>query len=71
MTKHEDFIALAKEIKKKRVELGISRPQLSDLSGVPARTIQDWEDGKRKIKSIYVLRVCKILDIDINIFFEV
>lgn len=30
-------------LKRKRAELGLSRPDLERLSGVPARTIEKWE----------------------------
>lgn len=36
------------KIKDKRIELGLTQQQLSDLTGVPFRTIQNWETGQRK-----------------------
>jgi len=36
------------KIKDKRIELGLTQQQLSDLTGVPFRTIQNWEIGQRK-----------------------
>jgi DNA-binding transcriptional regulator YiaG len=35
-------------IKQKRLELGLTQQQLADLTGVPFRTIQNWETGQRK-----------------------
>lgn len=35
-------------IKDKRIELGLTQQQLSDITGVPFRTIQNWEGGQRK-----------------------
>ena len=35
-------------IKAKRIELGLTQHQLSEITGVPFRTIQNWEGGKRK-----------------------
>ena len=35
-------------IKDKRIELGLTQQQLSNLTGIPFRTIQNWETGQRK-----------------------
>ncbi len=35
-------------IKSKRIELGLTQTQLSELTGIPFRTIQNWEGGQRK-----------------------
>ena len=49
-------------IKDLREEMGISRAELSRLSGVPARTIQDWELGVRTPRDVYqLLRIAKAL----------
>lgn len=36
------------KIKDKRIALGLTQQQLSDITGVPFRTIQNWEGGQRK-----------------------
>lgn len=36
------------KIKEKRIELGLTQQQLADLTGIPFRTIQNWEGGQRK-----------------------
>lgn len=33
-------------LRRKRRELGLTQRALSELSGVPIRTIQNWEQGK-------------------------
>ena len=43
------------EIKRLRVYVGMSQEEFSKYLGVPKRTIEDWETGKRKIKP-YVLK---------------
>lgn len=35
-------------IKNKRIKLGLTQSQLSEITGVPFRTIQNWEGGQRK-----------------------
>lgn len=35
-------------IKEVRLSAGLTRKQMSDLLGVPLRTLEDWESGKRK-----------------------
>lgn len=37
-----------KAIKDKRIELGLTQAQLSKLTGIPLRTIENWEGGQRK-----------------------
>ena len=36
------------KIKEKRLELKLTQSQLAELSGIPFRTIQNWENGQRK-----------------------
>lgn len=35
------------EIKRIRAEYQLTQKQLSELTGIPRRTIEDWETGKR------------------------
>ena len=46
------------EVKRLRSFLGMSQIEFSIYVGVPARTIEDWESGKRNIKD-YVLEAIK------------
>lgn len=34
-------------IKQRRAELGLTQQKMSDLTGIPIRTIQDWENERR------------------------
>lgn len=36
------------KLREKRIELGLTQHQLAELTGVPFRTIQNWESGQRK-----------------------
>lgn len=36
-----------------RKESGLSRAKLSELSGVPIRTLEDWEAGRRLPRDVY------------------
>ena len=36
------------KIKDKRIELGLTQQQLAEITGVPFRTIQNWETAQRK-----------------------
>ena len=47
-------------IKQLRENLNMSRADLSKESGVPARTIDDWENERRKPRDVYQLK--KIAD---------
>jgi putative transcriptional regulator len=35
-------------IKSERIRLGLTQHQLAEITGVPFRTLQNWEGGKRK-----------------------
>lgn len=48
-------------IKDFRQKLGMSRAELSRRSGVPAATLDDWENGQRKPRDIYQLK--KVADV--------
>lgn len=37
-----------KTIKSERIRLGLTQHQLAEITGVPFRTIQNWEGGQRK-----------------------
>lgn len=43
------------EIKRLRFYFGMSQAEFAEYLGVPKRTLEDWESGKRKIKP-YVLK---------------
>ena len=45
-----------KELRSLRAELGLNRKQFAIEYGIPLRTIEDWEHGKRKMPD-YVLRL--------------
>lgn len=47
-----------KEISELRKATGMNRKQFSDYYGIPYRTIQDWEAGKRTMPE-YVLRLMR------------
>ena len=38
----------AKTIKELRESTGMSRKQFSEHTGIPVRTLEDWEAGRRK-----------------------
>lgn len=46
------------EVRKLRDSMGMNRKKFCDYYGIPYRTVQDWEAGKRKMPS-YVLRMMK------------
>ena len=36
------------KIKEERLKLGLTQHQLAEITGIPFRTIQNWEGGQRK-----------------------
>lgn len=45
-------------IKDLRMELNMNRTQFCEYYGIPYRTVQDWEAGKRKLPD-YVYRLMR------------
>lgn len=44
------------QIKELREKMGMNRREFCDYYGIPYRTVQDWEAGKRKLPD-YLLRL--------------
>ena len=46
-------------LKELRKELGLSQAKFAEKFGIPIRTIQDWEYGKREVRILtnYLYRV--------------
>ena len=43
-------------LKKIRKDVGMNRREFSDYMGIPLRTLEEWESGRRKMPD-YVLRL--------------
>lgn len=60
-----------KKIKTIREEKGMSRAELSRLSGISARTIQDWELGKRNPRNFDIIEtIARSLNVEISAFYD-
>ena len=57
---------IAQNMKKARTDAGLSQPQLSELSGVPQRTIAQWEQGRSIPTVIYCDAVAGALGLTID-----
>lgn len=56
-----------RKIKGIRLQKNLSRAELSRKSGVPLRTLEDWESGIRNPKNVsQVNAVCNVLDCHIS-----
>lgn len=45
-----------------RIEAGITQKELSAATGIPVRTIQEWECGNRNLVDIYKIhRIAQVL----------
>ena len=54
------------KIKKARTEKGLTQKALADLSGVPYRSIQDWETGRRNPKDSSLMKIAEVLEVGIE-----
>ena len=56
-----------------RSQLGMSQRELAELSGVPLRTIQQYEQRQKNInnaKAEYIIRLAKVLVCDVEDLIE-
>lgn len=49
-------------IKDVRIKYGLTQQEMSDLTGVPVRTIQNWEGGQRKCPDYVANLIIEKLD---------
>lgn len=56
MEKKEQLEKQIERLKKIRSDLGMNRTEFSYYIGIPLRTIEEWEAGRRKMPD-YVLRL--------------
>lgn len=53
VTKRKSFKTAAARITGLREARGLTRTRLSQLSGVPLRTLEEWEAGRRVPRDVY------------------
>lgn len=51
-------------LKELRKKLGLSQAKFAEKFGIPIRTIQDWEYGKREVRSYIVDMIHKIIELE-------
>ena len=54
--KREELNEQIETMKKLREEAGLNRREFSDYMGIPLRTLEEWEAGRRRMPN-YVLRL--------------
>lgn len=52
------------KLKELRKELGLSQAKFGEKFGIPVRTIQDWEYGKREIRSYIINMMYRIVELE-------
>nr|DAV96168.1 MAG TPA: Helix-turn-helix XRE-family like protein [Caudoviricetes sp.] len=52
------------KIKELRKRLGFSQAKFAEKWGIPKRTIEDWEAGKREVKGYIVSMMYKIVEFE-------
>ena len=51
-------------LKELRKELELSQAKFAEKFGIPLRTIQDWEYGKREVRSYIVNMMYRIIELE-------
>lgn len=54
----------------KRKEVGLTQEQIAKEMGINPATYNLKEQGKREFTASELVKLCKILNVDINYFFE-
>lgn len=44
-----------------RVNCGMTQQEMADAMGVSRSTVIEWENGKRKMRPIYLFKYCQIV----------
>jgi len=52
------------KLKELRKELGLSQAKFAEKWGIPKRTIEDWEAGRREVKDYIVSMMCQIVEFE-------
>ena len=52
------------KIKELRKRLGLSQAKFAEKWGIPKRTIEDWEAGKREVKGYIVRMMYNIVEFE-------
>ncbi len=63
------FIEIGKRIKQRREEFNYTQGMLGELLDVDYRQIQKYESGNSKIAIDYLIKIAKILKVEISFFF--
>ncbi len=61
---------LGKNIKIERIRNDLSQEQLAEKAGVSTRTVSLIENGLQHSKLFLIVKISKILNVDINVFLE-
>lgn len=59
---------LGERIRARRDYLGLTQQELADAFGCARETISNWEHGRRGIDAIDLIRLARILDVDLAYF---
>ena len=51
-------------LKELRKELGLSQAKFAERFGIPLRTLQDWEYGRREVRSYIVNMLYRIIELE-------
>ena len=49
-----------------RVNKGMTQEQMAEAMGVSRQTVNDWENGKREMRTPYVYLFCQITGFSVN-----
>ncbi len=64
----EELKQQAEQLKRIREVLGLNRTEFSDYMGIPLRSLEEWEAGRRKMPD-YLLRLITYY-VGVNKYFE-
>lgn len=61
---------VGEKIRLARVSKGITQENLAQRSGLSRNTIVNYETGKRIPRTDDLVKIAKVLDVDVSVFFE-
>lgn len=67
---HPVDIHVGKNLKRRRIEIGMSQQAIGEVLGISFQQIQKYESGANRVSASRLYDICKHLDVGVPYFFE-
>jgi transcriptional regulator with XRE-family HTH domain len=67
---HKTDVHIGRRLRERRVSLGMSQSELAEKLGVSFQQVQKYERGTNRVSASRLFDLSRVLDTDMNFFFE-